>query len=78
MSFEPKILPTNQFWGRRSGSVTKEGNIIPALKGGNYKPRTGKRPPSITSINIPKKWFAVNYKQKRGESSFLGKGRKAK
>ena len=68
---EPKLLKSNEFWGRRSGGWT------PAPKGGfkmlgfmqlaygTYRPRTGAKAPSITAINVPKKWFKKNYKSKR-------------
>lgn len=59
-------MKSNASWGRRSGSVMPDGtNGFNQGKGGAYKGRTGKRPPAVTLINVPKKWFAVNYKAKR-------------
>ena len=36
-----------------------------ALKGGSYKGRTGRRQPSVVTVNVDKKWSAVSYKSKR-------------
>jgi hypothetical protein len=75
MIFTPKIIPSNEYWGRRSGGWT------PAPKGGTkmlgfmqvsfgvYRPRTGAKPPALTTINVPKKWFKKRYKSKRGSNT---------
>jgi hypothetical protein len=61
-----KTLPSNEFWGRRSGSVTKnQGNIFKAQQFGSGKSGAGKAW-STKLINVPAKWFGVNYKSKRG------------
>lgn len=59
------LLTSNEFWGRRSGTITKEGaKTFRALQWGAGS--SGNRHPFRTELkNVPRKWFGVNYKSKR-------------
>ena len=71
---EPKLLPSNEFWGNRSGSFDKStpnaggqpvGNIFRQMQYGSGPSRTGK-PVKTSLVNVPHKYFGKSYKSKRG------------
>lgn len=63
---EPKTLPSNEAWGRRSGVRHKDGSgYFRAIQFGTGS--SGNRAAFRTSlINVPRKWFGKTYKSKRG------------
>lgn len=64
--YQPVVMPSNSFWGKRSGKIHKDGSLaFEQKKYGNGSMSSGK-PDRCKLINVPHKWFKVTYKSKRG------------
>lgn len=63
-----KVLKSNEFWGRRSGTVKRRGETVsyefPQMQWGTGSSRSGKQIANKL-INVPRKWFMKNYKSKK-------------
>ena len=73
---EPKELPSNEAWGRRSGARHKDGMLVfRAVQFGSGS--SGNRAAFRTPLkNVPRKWFGKNYKSKRSGALVPIKGKK--
>lgn len=59
------LLPT-PYWGRRSGSVYKDGTLAFPQKKWNNGPSGNRAAFHTQLIGVPRKWFGKTYTRKRG------------